>query len=109
MYCLSMTAKSRLSVTVDADLIAAVQAAVAADEADSISAWVSDALRLKLEHDRRLRGIGDFIAAYEAEHGEITEEEMEAAVRRARERAIVVRGGKDIRDGRTDARRTGTE
>ena len=45
---------------------------------------------------RRLRGIGDFIAAYEAEHGEITEEEMEAAVRRARERAIVVRDGKVV-------------
>jgi hypothetical protein len=59
--------------------------------------------------DRRLRGIGDFIAAYEAEHGVITEEEMEAAVRRARERAIVVRGGKVVRNGMTDAKRTGTE
>ena len=77
MYALSMT-KSRLSVTVDADLIAAVQAAVAAGAAESTSAWVSDALRLKLDHDRRLRGIGDFIAAYEAEHGEITEEEWRA-------------------------------
>jgi metal-responsive CopG/Arc/MetJ family transcriptional regulator len=109
MYSPSMTAKSRLSVTVDADLLAAVHAAVAAGAAESMSAWVSDALRLKIDHDRRLRGIGDFIAAYEAEHGEITEEEMEAAVRRARERAIVVRGGKVIRNGMTDARRTGTE
>src|SRR5215468_2834948 len=80
MYALSMT-KSRLSVTVDADLVAVVHAAVAAGAADSMSAWVSDALRLKLDHDRRLRGIDDFIAAYEAEHGEITEEEMEAAER----------------------------
>jgi Arc/MetJ-type ribon-helix-helix transcriptional regulator len=108
MYSLSMTAKSRLSVTVDADLIAAAHAAVAAGAAESMSAWVSDALRLKLDHDRRLRGIGDFIAAYEAEHGEITEEEMEAAVRRARERAIVVRGGKVVRNGMTGTRRTGT-
>lgn len=109
MYALSMTAKSRLSVTVDADLIAAVHAAVAAGAAESMSAWVSDALRLKVDHDRRLRGIGDFIAAYEAEHGEITEEEMDAAVRRARERAIVVRGGKVVRNGMTDSKRTGTE
>lgn len=108
MYALSMT-KSRLSVTVDADLIAAVQAAVAAGAAESTSAWVNDALRLKLDHDRRLRGIGDFIAAYEAEHGEITEEEMEAAVRRARERAIVVRGGKIVRNGMADSERTGAE
>lgn len=108
MYALSMT-KSRLSVTVDADLIAAVQAAVAAGAAESTSAWVNDALRLKLDHDRRLRGIGDFIAAYEAEHGEITEEEMEAAVRRARERAIVVRGGKVVRNGMADTGSTGAE
>jgi Arc/MetJ-type ribon-helix-helix transcriptional regulator len=108
MYALSM-AKSRLSVTVDADLIAAVQAAVAAGAAESTSAWVSDALRLKLDHDRRLRGIGDFIAAYEAEHGEITEEEMEAAVRRSRERAIVVRGGKVVRNGMADTGPTGAE
>jgi hypothetical protein len=109
MYSLSMTAKSRLSVTVDADLTAVVHAAVAAGAAESMSAWVSDALCLKLDHDRRLRGIGDFIAAYEAEHGEITEEEMEAAVRRARERAIVVRGGKVVRNGMTGTRQTGTE
>ena len=109
MYALSVTSKSRLSVTVDADLVAAVHAAVAAGAAESMSAWGSDALRLKLDHDRRLGGIGDFIAAYEAEHGEITEEEMEAAVRRARERAIVVRGGKVVRNGMTDTRRTGTE
>lgn len=107
MYAVSMTAKSRLSVTVDADLIAAGQAAVAAGEAESISAWANDALRLKAEHDRRLRGLGDFIAAYEAEHGEITEEEMDAAVRSMRERAIVVRGGKIVRDGTTGAGRTG--
>jgi Arc/MetJ-type ribon-helix-helix transcriptional regulator len=109
MYSLSMTAKGRLSVTVDEDLVAAVHAAVAAGAAESMSAWVSDALRLKLDHDRRLRGIGDFIAAYEAEHGEITEEEMEAAVRRGRERAIVVRGGKVVRNGMADTQRTGTD
>jgi Arc/MetJ-type ribon-helix-helix transcriptional regulator len=98
-----MTAKSRLSVTVDADLIEASQVAVAAGEAESVSAWVNDALRLKADHDRRLRGLDDFIAAYEAEHGEITEQEMEAAVRSMRERAIVVRGGRVV-----DAQGTGT-
>ena len=50
MYAISMTAKSRLSVTIDADLIAAGQAAVAAGEAESISAWVNDALRLKADN-----------------------------------------------------------
>jgi hypothetical protein len=103
MYDVSMTAKRRLSVTVDADLIEASQAAVAAGSAESISAWVNDALRLKVEHDRRLRGMDEFIAAYEAEHGEITEEEMAAAVRWAREHAVVVRGGHEVNAQRTPA------
>lgn len=93
MYAVSMTTKTRLSVTVDADMIAASQAAVAAGVAESVSAWVNDALRLKIEHDRRLRGIDDFISAFEAEYGEITDEDMDAAYRAAKSRAIVVRGG----------------
>lgn len=102
MYVVCMTAKSRLSVTVDAELISAGQAAVAAGAAESVSAWVNEALRLKIEHDRRLRGIDDFIAAYEAEYGEITDEEMDAAYRAMKGRAIVVRGGQP-----EDARRPG--
>jgi hypothetical protein len=98
-----MTAKSRLSVTVDADLVAASHAAVAAGQAETVSAWVNDALHLKIEHDRRLRGIDDFIEAYEAEHGEITEEEMDAAARSMRARAIVVRGGRVVDDKGTGA------
>jgi hypothetical protein len=96
-----MTAKTRLSVTVDTDLIDATKAAVAAGAAESISAWVNDALQLKLEHDRRLRGIDDFIAAYEAEYGEITDEAMEAAYRSAKARAIVVRGDRPAGSKRT--------
>jgi hypothetical protein len=99
MYAVGMSAKTRLSVTVDADLIAASQAAVAAGEAESVSAWVNDALRLKVEHERRLRGVDDFIAAFEAEYGEISDEDMEAAYRAAKARAIVVRGGQVVSDG----------
>jgi hypothetical protein len=103
MYALCMTTKARLSATVDADLIAAAQAAVAVGESESLSAWVNDALRLKIERDRRLRGIDDFIAAYEAEYGEITDEEMDAAYRAARARATVVRGGEIVGTGRGGA------
>jgi hypothetical protein len=90
--------KTRLSATVDSDVLAAVQAAVAAGEAQSVSTYVSDALRLKAEHDCRLRGIDDFLAAYEAEHGEITDEQMEDAYQGAKARAVVVRGGRVIDD-----------
>jgi Arc/MetJ-type ribon-helix-helix transcriptional regulator len=87
-----MSAKERLSASVDADLIAVAQEAVAQGRAESVSAWVNEALRLKVAHDRRLRALDAFVAAFEAEHGEITEAEMSEATRRARGRAVVVRG-----------------
>lgn len=87
-----MSTKERLSATVDAELVAAAQNAVAAGRAESVSSWVNDALRMKADQDMRLAALDDFLAVYESEHGEITEEAMEAAVRRARKRAVVVRG-----------------
>jgi|SRR5271166_5484783 len=73
--------KVRLSASVDADLLAAAEAAVARGRLESVSAWVNEALRAKAEHDRRLEALGAFVATYEAQHGEISEEEMRAAAR----------------------------
>lgn len=87
-----MNAKRRLSASVDADLLQAAEAAVSGGDADSVSAWVNDALRLKLAHDARLAALASFIGAYEDEHGEITAEEIRLAARRASESAIPVRG-----------------
>ncbi len=87
-----MTGKQRLSASVEADLIGAGQQAVAEGRAENLSAWVNDALRMKVEHDRRMQALDRFLAAYESAHGEITEDEMADAARRARERAVVVRG-----------------
>lgn len=86
--------KERLSASVDADMIKAGRNAVAGGTADSLSAWVNEALHRQAEHDQHLRSLSEFIAAYEAEHGEITEEEMAEVERRDRERAIIVRGRK---------------
>ena len=76
----------------DADLVAVAQEAVAQGRAESVSAWVNEALRLKAAHDQRLCALEEFVTAFEAEHGEITEAEMRDAARRARGRAVVVRG-----------------
>ena len=92
-----MTTKRRLSASVDAELVVVAQEAVNGGHAESISAWVNDALRLKADHDRRLQALDHFLAAYEAEHGEITDDEMRGAARQARERAIVVRGDPEQR------------
>jgi Arc/MetJ-type ribon-helix-helix transcriptional regulator len=84
--------KERLSASVDSDLIRAAEAAVKRGASASVSAWVNDALRLMLEHERRLNALADFVTAYENEHGEISAEEIRMATRRARARAILVRG-----------------
>ena len=87
-----MSTKQRLSASVDADLIEAAENAVSRGLFDSVSAWVNEALRLKLDQERRLEALAAFVAAYEAEHGEITPEETLMAGRRARARAVTVRG-----------------
>ena len=84
--------KARLTVTVDAELVAAGNAAVAGGTVDSLSAWVNEALAVRAERDRRLAAMSDAIAAYEAEFGEITEAEIAAQHRIDRAAAVVVRG-----------------
>jgi hypothetical protein len=89
---MSSHGKRRLSVSVRPAWVEAAQSAVAGGQAASVSAWVDDALRLKVEHDRRLAALAAFVASYEAEHGEITDEEIRVAARSARRRAVTVRG-----------------
>jgi hypothetical protein len=86
-----MTQRERLSATVEAELLAAGRAAVAEGRAESLSAWVNEALRRQSEHDRRIQALDAFLAAYESEHGEITDDEMREAARRSRARAVVIR------------------
>ncbi|MDQ3608964.1 MAG: hypothetical protein M3459_08700 [Actinomycetota bacterium] len=86
-----MATKQRLSASVDHDLIEAGQAAVQAGQAESLSAWVNEALRRQADHERRLRALDHFIEIYEAEHGEFTDEEIAETTRRMRARAITVR------------------
>jgi Arc/MetJ-type ribon-helix-helix transcriptional regulator len=88
--------KQRLSASVDADLIEAAEKAVARGHTESVSAWVNEALRLRLSQERRLDALEAFMAAYEREQGEITSEEMQMAARRARQRAVVIRGGPSV-------------
>ena len=83
--------KQRLSASVDTELLAAAELSVTRGQAESLSAWVNDALRLKLDLERRLEALAAFVAAYESDNGEITPEEMKQAGRRARSRAITVR------------------
>jgi Arc/MetJ-type ribon-helix-helix transcriptional regulator len=87
-----MSPKQRLSATVDADLVATGQELVATGRAESLSAWVNDALRRQVDRDRRLAAMDAFLAAFEDGNGEITDAEIASAGRDARARAVVVRG-----------------
>jgi hypothetical protein len=84
--------KQRLSASVDPDLLLEAESAAKRGEVANVSAWVNDAMRLKVEHDRGLAQLAALIAEFEAERGEITDKEIESAVRRARTRAVSVRG-----------------
>ncbi len=86
-----MKPKRRLSASVDADLVAAAESAARRGDSPTVSAWVNDALRLKLEHDRRVQALAAFIDAYETEHGTISSDEIEQATRAARAKALPVR------------------
>lgn len=86
-----MINRQRLSATVEADLLDAGRAAVSDGRAESLSAWVNEALRRQADHERRMAALDDFLAAYEGAHGVITEDEMREATRRTRARAVVVR------------------
>lgn len=90
-YDKSMKGRERLSASVDPELLADGHKAVAEGRAESLSAWVNDALKLKADHDRRMSALDSFLAAFEAEHGQITQAEITDATRRARARATVVR------------------
>jgi hypothetical protein len=83
--------KERLTVSVDADLAAAGAAAVAAGRADSVSAWVNDALVERAAKERRLAALADAVAAYESEFGTITDEELADQARADRDAAAAVR------------------
>lgn len=87
-----MTSKQRLSASVDTELVAVGQKAVASGRAANLSAWVNEALKLKCEHDERLAALAEFITDFESEHGESTSAEINAAKRKARARARPVRG-----------------
>jgi hypothetical protein len=84
--------KQRLTVTVDPELVEAGNRAVAAGEADSLSAWVSSAMYEKAARDERLAHLRAAVADYETEFGEITAGELAARRRSDRADAIVVRG-----------------
>lgn len=86
--------KSRLTVTVDPELVEAGNLAVASGSVGSLSAWVNGALADRAQRDRQLAQLRDAIAEYEGEFGEISSEEITRQQRADRQDAVVVRGSR---------------
>ena len=86
-------------------LIRAAEEAVKKGLATSVSAWVNDALQLKLTQDRKMEALASFISAYEREQGEISPEEIRLATRRARSRAVSARGLPEVQGSLKPRRR----
>jgi len=95
--------KNRLTVSVDAELAAAGTAAVAEGRAESVSAWVNDALADKAAKDRRLAALAGAIAAFEAEHGTISSDEIAEQARADRDASVALRAAAKRRQARRDA------
>lgn len=89
-----------MTVTVDRVLVEAANRAVASGRASSISTWVNAALAERAEKDRHLRALTEALATYEAEFGEISEEEMIAQQREDRRTSVPVRARKKVMRGR---------
>jgi metal-responsive CopG/Arc/MetJ family transcriptional regulator len=83
--------KRRISASIDPDLLSAAEAAVKRRGSSNFSAWMSEAIRRQLEHERRLAALGAFLAAFEASQGAITAEEIAEASRWARRTAVAPR------------------
>ena len=86
-----MKGKRRLSASVDGELLAAAERSASLADV-TLSAWVNEAIRMKLADDAKLKALAAAIADYEREFGGITDEDMEAAQRELQRRAVKVRG-----------------
>ncbi|MGI8937728.1 MAG: hypothetical protein ACR2JF_05830 [Iamia sp.] len=65
-----------MTITVDDELAEEVSLAVEEGRGESVSAWINAAMADRLARDRRLGVLAALLDDYEAEHGEITEEEI---------------------------------
>lgn len=75
-------------MTVDPELVRAANAAVSAGRVSSLSGWVNLALAERAAKDARLEAMAEAVAAYEAEFGAISADEIKAQARHDRAAAV---------------------
>jgi hypothetical protein len=90
--------KRRVTITVDDSLVGEAVAAVAAGRAESVSAWVNDAMAERAARERRVAALTDLVTEYEAIHGEISADELAEQAQSDRDAAAVTRRRKRSRN-----------
>src|SRR5687767_10040112 len=65
-------ASRKLAVSFEAPLADQIQLAASQETGGNVSAWLAEAARERIRH----RALADAVAAYESEHGEITDAEL---------------------------------
>lgn len=80
-------------MTVDESLLEFAAVAVEQGDADSVSAWISEAMADRHTKEERLAALSSLIAEYEADQGVITADEMAIQRQLDRDAAAMVRAG----------------
>ena len=70
--------KTRITITLDEHAVTAARRAVRDGNAESVSAYVNDAIVERSARDQRAASLAELIADYEKTDGVITEDEMAA-------------------------------
>jgi Arc/MetJ-type ribon-helix-helix transcriptional regulator len=83
--------KRRVTVTIDDDMLEKISSAVTQGRAESVSAWVNEAVTARHLRDQRLQNLSALLADYEAEHGEITPDELADQAQHDRDAAALSR------------------
>lgn len=79
--------KRRVTITVDDELAREVTVAVDEGRVESVSAWINAAMVDRLARERRLGILAALLVDYEAEHGEITDDELAEQAQQDRDAA----------------------
>lgn len=83
--------KRRITVTVDEALLREASLRVEQGHAESVSAWVGQAMAERAARDQRLAMLTAMVAEYEAEHGEIADDELAKQAQADRDAAAAMR------------------
>ena len=83
--------KQRVTVTVDEELLQEASTAVSEGRSRSVSEWIGEAMAQRRDRDQRLAVLRRLVSEYEAEHGVISDDEIEEQAQRDRDAAASLR------------------